>query len=549
MLNKERNFEHLPGYRTRWAGMVFIGISLLVISIDNTILNVALPSISRSLGASAAELQWMIAAYVLMFAALLLTMGSLGDRFGRKRALQVGLIMFAIGSAAAGLSKTTLMLIGSRAFLGVGGALIMPSTLSIISATFPPQERAKAIALWAAVFGLGIGIGPVAGGWLIEQFAWNAVFFVNLPVAAIALIGGAFLLAESRDESAPRLDLPGILLSIPGLFALVYGIIEAGQSGWTAPQVLISFGIAAVLLTIFALWENRAPEPMLPLYFFKNMSFTGANIAMVLVMFSLFGSVFFMSQYMQSVLGFTALEAGVRLLPLAFTMMISSVISARLAERIGTKYTVALGIALAGTALLFMSQFFEVGTSYSTVVVGLILMPAGLGLTMSPATNSIMQSVPVNKAGIGSAMNDTTRQLGGALGVAILGTVMNNVYLKDIQTVIQALPQLPDQAFEVISSSVQGAHIMANNAPVSEAAKQIIIDTANAAFVNGMSSAMLVGAILMFSASLLALAILPNRVQRPEPVSVGEFQKTPARVAGCVRDSGTIHETERMEVS
>lgn len=532
MTNNETNFEHLPGYRTRWAGMVFIGLLLLVISIDNTILNVALPSISRSLGASAAELQWMIAAYVLMFAALLLTMGSLGDRFGRKRALQVGLIMFAIGSAAAGLSKTTLMLIGSRAFLGVGGALIMPSTLSIISSTFPTHERAKAIALWAAVFGLGIGIGPVAGGWLIERFAWNAVFFVNLPVAAIALIGGAFLLADSRDESAPRLDLPGILLSIPGLFALVYGIIEAGQSGWTAPQVLTSFGIAAVLLAIFALWENRAAEPMLPLYFFKNMSFTGANISMVLVMFSLFGTVFFMSQYMQSVLGFTALEAGIRLLPLAFTMMVSSIISARLAARIGTKYTVALGIVIAGSALLFMSQFFEVGTPYSTVVVGLILMPAGLGLTMSPATNSIMQSVPINKAGIGSAMNDTTRQLGGALGVAILGTVMNNIYLNDIQTVKEAIPQLPAQAFEAISSSVQGAHIIASNALVPDAAKQLIIDTANAAFVNGMSSAMLVGAILMFSASLLALAILPNQVQRPEPASVGEFQQASARVAG-----------------
>ena len=531
-MTQEINFEQKAGYRTRWAGMIFIGISLLVISIDNTILNVALPSISRSLGASAAELQWIIAAYVLMFAALLLTMGSLGDRFGRKRALQVGLIMFAIGSASAGFSKTTLMLIGSRAFLGIGGSLIMPSTLSIISATFPTHERAKAIAIWAAVFGLGIGIGPVVGGWLIEQFSWNAVFFVNLPVAAVALTGGAFLLAESRDETARRLDLPGILLSIPGLFALIYGIIQAGQSSWTAPQVLIAFGAAIVLLVSFALWENRSPQPMLPLYFFRNMSFTGANIAMVLVMFSMFGSVFFMSQYLQSVLGFTALESGIRMLPLGLTMMVFSVMSARLAERVGTKYMVALGIAIAGTALLFMSQFFEVGTSYGTVVIGLILLPAGLGLTMSPATNSIMQSVPVNKAGIGSAMNDTTRQLGGALGVAILGTVMNNIYIKDIQAVKEAIPQLPDQAFEVIASSVQGAHIIVNNAPLPEAAKLVILDIANAAFVSGMSAAMFVGAFLMFSASLLALAIFPNRVQRPDSELSGEPQLTPAPSAG-----------------
>jgi MFS family permease len=237
-------------------------------------------------------------------------------------------------------------------------------------------------------FGLGIGIGPVAWGWLIEKFTWSAVFFVNLPVAAIALIGGALYLADSRDETAPRIDIPGILLSVPGLFALVYGIIEAGQSGWADPQVLISSGLAIMLLTIFAFWENRAPQPMLPLYFFKNMSFTGANIAMVLVMFSMFGSVFFMSQYLQSVLDFTALEAGVRMLPLAFTMMFFSIISARLTERIGTRYMVAVGIAIAGMALLFMSQFFEVNSSYGTVLIGLVLLPAGLGLrnenSMSP---------------------------------------------------------------------------------------------------------------------------------------------------------------------
>jgi len=532
MVNQEIDFESFPGYQTRWVGMIFIAISLLVISIDNTILNVALPSISRSLGASAAELQWIIAAYVLMFAALLLTMGTLGDRFGRKRALQVGLIMFAVGSAAAGLATTTLMLIGTRAFLGIGGSLIMVSTLSIVNASFPPNERAKAIAVWAAVFGLGIAIGPVTGGFLIRQFGWNAVFFVNLPVAAIAFIGGIFFITNSRDETAPRLDLPGIFLSILGLFALIYGIIEAGRSGWSSPQVLISLGAATVLLTIFALWERRAPHPMLPLYFFKNMSFTGANVAMVLVMFSLFGSVFFMSQYLQSVLGFTALEAGVRLLPLAFTLMVVSIMSPRVAGRIGTKYTVALGIAIAGSALLFMSQIYEVDTAYSSVVVGLILLAAGLGLTMSPATNSIMQSVPVNKSGIGSAMNDTTRQLGGALGVALLGTVMNTVYLRDIQAVAEAIPQLPAQALEVIASSVQGAHIVASNALVPDAARQIIIDTANAAFVNGMTSAMVISAVLMFSASVLVLAILPSQVQQPDAVAVRQAPLTPERVAG-----------------
>ena len=521
-MSTHESLENLPGYHTRWLGLAFIGVSLLVISIDNTILNVALPTISRSLGASASQLQWIIDAYILMFAALLLTFGALGDRFGRKKLLQVGLVVFGLGSLVAGFSSSTNMLIASRAFLGLGGAMIMPATLAIISATFPRHERARAIAIWAAVFGLGIGIGPIAGGFLLEFYDWNAVFFVNLLVVAVALAGGAFFLADSRDENAPKIDVPGIILSITGLFALIYAIIEAGVRGWTDPQVLGAFVAAAILLAAFGLWEQRAPQPMLPLRFFKNMSFTGSNLAMVLVMFAMFGSIFFMSQYMQTVLGFSALESGIRLLPLALTMMIMSIASARVAEQIGTKFTVALGILIAGLGLLFMSQYYEVDTSYSTILVGLIMLPFGLGLTMSPATNSIMQSVPVNKAGIGSAMNDTTRQLGGALGVAILGTVLNRIYLGDIQTLTARLPQIPEEALALISSSVQGAHVVANNAPLPEVAKQIIIDVANAAFVNGMSTAMLVGAFILFGASILTLVILPAKVQLPESESAPE---------------------------
>ncbi|MCH7481203.1 MAG: MFS transporter, partial [Chloroflexi bacterium] len=345
---EQKDYKETAGYKNRWRGMIFIGISLIVISIDNTILNVALPSISRTLGASASELQWIVTAYVLMFASLLLTMGALGDRFGRKRMLQIGLVLFGIGSAAAGLSTSTNMLIAARAFLGFGGAIIMPSTLSIITATFPRDEQPRAIAMWAAIFGLGIGIGPVLGGWLIELYDWNSVFFINLPVVLVAIVGGSTYLMESRDESAPRIDIPGILLSIPGLFLLVYAIIEAGNQGWTAPEVLQTFAISAILLTAFALWESRAKEPMLPLYFFKNMSFTAANLAMVLVMFAMFGSIFFMSQYLQSVIGYSAFEAGVRMLPLALTMVVASIASSRVAASIGTKYTVALGIFIAG---------------------------------------------------------------------------------------------------------------------------------------------------------------------------------------------------------
>lgn len=332
---------------------------------------------------------------------------------------QIGLFLFGIGSLAAALSGSTEMLIGARAFLGIAAAVIMPATLSVVRATFPPKERSQAIALAAAVFGLGVGLGPTIGGWLLEHYSWHSVFYINLPVITLALIGGQFIISNSKDESAPKIDFLGVALSIPGLFALVYGIIEAGQKSWTETNVIISFGAAAVLLGIFAVWENRYEHAMLPLYFFKNMSFTGANTALALVIFSLFGSLFFISQYMQTVLGFSALEAGIRLVPLSFALAIAAAMSARIATKLGTKYTVALDILIGSGGMFYMSQMLDVDTSYGTILIGQLILASGLGIAMSPATNSVMGSVPVSKAGIGSAMNDTTRELGGALGVAI----------------------------------------------------------------------------------------------------------------------------------
>jgi EmrB/QacA subfamily drug resistance transporter len=501
-------------YQRRWWGLVFIGVSLIVISLDNTILNVAIPSISRTLGATASELQWIVDGYILVFAALLLTMGGLGDRFGRKRALQAGLVLFGIGSLAAALSTTTEMLIASRAFLGIGGATIMPATLSIVSATFPANERPRAIAMWAAVFALGVGIGPLVGGWLLQHFEWNSVFFVNIPVIIIALLGGAYTLGESKDEHAPKADIPGVILSITGLFALVYGIIEAGLHGWTAPNVVTAFVVAAVLLGIFAWWENRNPNAMLPTRFFKNMSFTGANLALVFVTFSLFGSVFFLSQYLQTIQGYNTLEAGILGLPMAITLTFVASRSAFVAARLGTKYTVALGITIAATGLFYMSSLFHHDTPYIVIALGQIILATGMGLAVSPATNSVMASVPIRKAGIGSAMNDTTRQLGGALGVAVLGTIMNNAYQKGISGLHTVLPQLPETAYEAISSSIQAAHIVANNPAVPESAREVIISTANDAFILGMNEAMLVGSLIMAAAAVFALLFLPAQATR-----------------------------------
>jgi EmrB/QacA subfamily drug resistance transporter len=504
-----RRVEDMQGNRKRWLGLLFICVSLLIISLDNTVLNVALPSISRDLGADNSEMQWIVDAYILVFAAMLLTMGAIGDRFGRKRALQIGVTWFGVFSLMAALSTSSRMLIASRALLGLGGATIMPATLSLITASFrDPKERAQAIALWAAVFGLGLGIGPLLSGFLLEHYQWHSVFYINLPVVVVALVGGYFFLDESKDPNAPPPDFPGVALSISGLFALVYGIIEAGTDGWGASHVLTAFGVAAVLLGAFFWWENRAKHAMLPLYFFRNMSFTGANVAMALMMFGMFGSVFFLSQFFQSVQGYTALRAGVLQFPMSIVIMVSAGMSARVAQRLGTKLAVGIGFMIAATGMLYLSQMTKTDTPYSLMFVGLAILGTGMGIAMSPATNSIMGSVPVSKAGIGSAMNDTTRQIGGAMGVAVLGTIMNNNYLSHIAGL---KAQVPAEAYAAVSNSIQGAHVIA--ARIGDPLGQAVIDVSNKAFVSGMTEAMFIAAFIMAGASLFTLAFLPAEVR------------------------------------
>jgi EmrB/QacA subfamily drug resistance transporter len=416
--------------------------------------------------------------------------------------------------------------------MGLGAGIIMPATLSLVTASFPEHERPQAIAIWAGAFGLGVGIGPITGGLLLEYFAWGSVFLVNIPIIIISLIGGHWLLVESRDEDAPPIDIPGSILSITGLFTLVYGIIKAGEVGWTSEEVVIAFGASVVLLTLFGLWESYTDHPMLPLYFFKNPSFTGANLTLALAFFSMFGSIFFISQYLQTVLGYSALETGIRLLPLAFSIAIASVLSARIAARFGTKLTVAAGIAVAGIGMMVMSMTFTATSDYSTVGLALALTAAGIGLATGPATEAVMGAIPPNKAGVGSAMNDTTRELGGALGVALLGTLANNVYIDGIKELPDKLNQVnpliaqrfPDELYDRIEDSIQAAHIIAGRLPDMMAqqgdtvpdsmlitVQETITGTANVAFVDGMTMAMFFGSLTMLGAALFVLAVLPSR--------------------------------------
>ena len=503
----------------RWWTLAVLSLSLLVIGLDNTILNVAIPTLERDLDASSAQLQWIVDAYLLVFAGLLLTAGALGDRFGRKRALTFGLVVFGLGSTLAAFAESPASLIATRALMGVGGAFIMPSTLSIITVVFHGAERAKAIGVWAAVAGLGIAIGPVAGGWLIENASWSWIFLVNAPIVIVALAAGRWLIPESKDPAAQPLDLPGFGLSIVGLSALVWAIIQAGESGWTDSAVLAGFGVAAAFLGLFLARELHTRHPMLDIRLFRNPRFSGASAAITLTFFALFGSIFFLTQYLQGVLGYTALEAGIRVTPIAAGLILGGPLSAKLAARFGTNRVVACGLLLVAAGLLVVTQF-EAGSPYGIVAAHLVVLGLGMGMTMAPATDSVMGSLPLAKASVGSAVNDTTRLTGGALGVAVLGSLLSSRYRGDMEG---AVSELPHAAGEAAQDSLSAALAIAGRAGSPQLA-----ETAQQAFVSGMHVAALVAAGVALLGAVVAFVVIPAfepeaAVEEPQAAREGEL--------------------------
>lgn len=517
-----------PGYATRWLGLAFLSVCVVVIAIDNTVLNVALPSLSRALNAGASDLQWIVDAYVLVFAALLLTTGALSDRFGRKRMLQIGLALFGLGSLGAASATSTISLMAARAFLGIAAAMVLPSTLSLITTTFEDDERLRAFSVWASIFSLGFAVGPIVGGFLLQHGSWQLVFLINLPVIAVALAGTTRYLAESRDPHQTRFDVVGIVLSAIGLFALVYGIIEAGGYGWAAPNVLTALAVAAVTLGIFAWWENHNPHAMLPLSVFRNRSFTAASLAITLTVFAIVGTLFFLSQYYQTIRGYDTLRAGFAGLPQALSFFIMSQQAVRISKRFSARQAIAFGIGLASVGMLSMALTFQVDTPYLLTAVGQVLLSVGMGMAVSPATNVIMSSVPPEKAGVGSAVNDTTRELGGALGVAILGTVMFANYRQGVQQIANLFPQLSSDVTQQIASSIQAAHAVAATMP-SQMAK-VVVDTANGAFVNGITQAMFIGAAISALGALIVFFALPATAKQEPPVV--DVEEKPVWIAG-----------------
>jgi EmrB/QacA subfamily drug resistance transporter len=502
-----------PPPRRAWLAVLVLSISLLMIGLDNTILNVALPTLQRVLAATSSQLQWTVDAYLLVFAGLLLAAGNLGDRIGRRRTLQAGLIVFGAGSALAALSATAGQLIASRALMGAGGALIMPSTLSIISNIFSGPRRARAIAVWTAVAGLGIALGPVTGGWLLQHFWWGSIFLVNVPIAALTLVAGFFLIPESRDPAAGRPDLIGVLLSVLGLLSLVYGVIQAPAKGWAGPATLTAFAAAVVLLALFVTWELRAPHPMLQLRLFRDRRFSAASASIALAFFALFGALFFLTQYLQLVLGYNALQAGARTVPVAAGLVLGSALSARADNRLGTKLTVIAGMLLAAGGLLVLTGATP-ASGYSRVLTALLLAGTGIGLAMAPATDSVMGSLPLAKASVGSAMNDTARLVGAAFGVAVLGTTISQAYRSRITA---AAAQLPASAATPARDSLQAALQVAHHLGGSPG--RALQAAARLAYSDAMDRAALLGAAVALAAALIALLLLPARPARHNPDS------------------------------
>jgi EmrB/QacA subfamily drug resistance transporter len=500
-------------YARRWWTLGVLCLSLVLIGLDNTVLNVALPTIQRTFAATAAELQWTVDAYVLVFAGLLLTMGALGDRFGRARALQVGLIIFGVSSLAAPLATEMTHLIAVRVAMGVGGALIMPSTLSVIANVFPPGERAKAITVWAGVSGLGVGLGPLVGGLLIENFEWSAVFLLNVPIVVVALALGFVLVPESRDPSGARLDLPGAVLSIGAVSSLVYGIIEAPAAGWTDPVILAAFGIAAVLALAFAWRETHTPEPMLELSLFRNPRFTAGAGAIALTFFALFGVIFGLTQFLQFVLGKTALEAGTLMVTLALGIPVGARISLKAVEHAGTNRVMAGGLILVAAVLLTLTRWTPTTETW-VVSLTLFVLAIGLANVMAPGTGAVMAAVPEAKAGVGSAMNDLFRQLGGALGVAVIGSAINTVYR---DRVVDAVAGLPAPAADAAGDSVGAA--VAIGGQLGGSAGDALAAAARAGFTDALGVAAVVAASVAVLSAAFVYRAMPARPLEPVPLS------------------------------
>jgi EmrB/QacA subfamily drug resistance transporter len=501
------NSQWPHGHPRRRQILLVLCLSLLIVVIDNTILNTALPTLARVLHAGTSSLQWITDAYTLCFAALLIPAGALGDRYGRRRSLLGGLAVFALGSAIAAFAPGTGMLIAARVIMGLGAAFVMPATLSILNSVFPPKERPQAIAAWSAVAGVGIVIGPTLGGLLLTHFWWGSVFLINVPLVAVALAGVMLTVPETAEPGGHRLDLLGTVLVGGALFVIVDAIIEAPDRGWTGTVTLAEIAAGLVALGIFAWWELRIANPLVDLRIFASRAFSAAAASVTVVFFALFGSLFVLTQYLQLVHGYSPLSAGLRALPFALAMAAMSPLSPILATRFGTRLVIPAGMALMGLGLLDLSTA-GVHTSYPPIALAVAIMGAGMGMVMAPASTIIMTTVPAHQAGAGSAINDTIREVGGALGIAIVGSLAAAVYRSRL-THLLAARHAPGLVVHTATSSVAAANVVGQQ--VGGTSGSELVSAAHIAFVNAMAIGVRVAAAAALVSAVAAVFALPCR--------------------------------------
>jgi EmrB/QacA subfamily drug resistance transporter len=486
-------------------------LAAFAINLDTTIVNVALPTLVRELDASTTQLEWIVDAYNLMFAALVLAAGNLGDRVGRKGVLLAGLAIFGLATLAGGFGNSPGALIAARAVMGLGAALIFPATLSLLTNVFTERgERARAIGLWGATTGIGIALGPIIGGWLLERDGWQSVFFALAPIAALGLILIGRYVPSSRDPEAPSADRPGLALSTAAMAILIYTIIEAPNHGWAAALSVGGFALASMLLVAFVVWERRAVAPMLDVALFRNLRFSAASGAVTITFFSLMGFIFLVTLYFQFLKGYGPFETGVRLLPVATLTGITAVLGTGLAVRSGTKLVVAGGLVALAAGLAWTSTA-SASTGYLTIAGQMVLIGSGIGLTSAPATESIMGAVPAAKAGVGSAVNDATRILGGTLGVAVIGSVYASLYASLLTASLPA--ELPAGIADTAERSVGAAFGASEQlgAAGQTGPAGALHDAASAAFFHGFETAVLVAAGIAVAGAVMAAVLIPSQ--------------------------------------
>ncbi len=491
--------------------LAILCVSLLVTSLDTTILNVAIPVIIRSMHATSSDLQWVVDAYAVAFAGLLLVFGNMGDRLGRKWLLVGGVAVFGLGSAASAFSASPEHLIAARALQGVGAAAIMPSTLSILTNVFTDaRERAKAIGIWSGTTGLGVAIGPVAGGWLLAHYWWGSVFLVNVPICALGLVFMLWLVPNSRDRRAKRPDVVGAVLSTGGTSLLLWGIIDAPSATWASPSVLAAVAGGALVLFVFVAWERRSDHPMLEISFFRSRRFTGAIVAMSLVIFALSGGLFLFTQFLQFSLGYSAFATGLRIAPIALVLLVVAPVSIVLDRVLGTKPVVFAGMALVAVGFALLSST-SVHGGYAQALPAFVVMGVGTGLAFAPCTESVMGSVSLERAGTGSATNSAALQVGGATGVAVLGSVLSSRYQHTLSPVL-ARAHVPTSVLTLVDGSLGGAMAVAAHAGGHLGAA--LASLARSAFTGGLDLAVTVAACTVGGAALVVLVVLPNRARR-----------------------------------